>query len=553
MKKKKSILAIIMSLTISLNPLLVFAHWLDNGYFRVEFGEELYLSPEKPYLKTEPNSNTFYTVENCNLENDETCVAFFDNETSAFTKYLYLSNYIGPEIKYEPNAYEELYIITSGTNLIKTSNEYGLSCEISNSARCYLYGSETEKSYVTININSSTKTANGIKSTGDIWIGHNLSLVINVDSAFPESEISSSNVTGITVGDNSNITLTEDSSNIKINNPTGNYSMYGGNYHVSRDYFSCQDAAPCFVHGKFTHKITNGVGDFFNNNDFEGNSTPDSPKVIGPSPTYTFSHVKTEDMGTFTFYPAITGVNATFDEEVYDGEDFSTVETHFKESLKRDDNRESVEKYGLGHGCKSEWFEIVPEDSYLENLTHPENHATISKDDQYLFWVSFHSTDNEHAFTLDWEGPHSYAVINDKLKTVQFSPFARSEDAFTEQFGYELTILTKEEAEINEEPTSEPIETTPETPQTPEEPLLPDPKEPIAEIIEKIKQPEIKVKTKTEEKPIENPQTVARSEVQALAILLISFVIQLGCYGKVIFSIRRHGLRKNDATSPSRL
>lgn len=553
MKKKKSILAIIMSLTISLNPLLVSAHWLDNGYFRIKFGEELYLSPEKPYLKTEPNSNTFYAVENCNLENDETCVAFFDNETSAFTKYLYLSNYIGPEIKYEPNAYEELYIISSGTNLIKTSNEYGLSCEISNSARCYLYGNETAKSEVKINVKSSTKTANGIRSTGDVWIGNNLSLSIDIDSALPKSEVSTSNVTGITVGDNNSIVLTEDSSNITINNPTGNYSMYGGTYSVSRNDFACKDTVPCSVHGKFTHKITNGIGDFFNNNDFEGNSTPDSPKVIGPSPTYTFSHVKTEKIGTFTFYPAITGVNAIFDEEVYDGEDFPTAETRFKESLKRDDDRESVETYGLGHGCKSDQFEVDPENSYLENLTHPENRTIISKDDQYLFWISFRSTDDKHAFTLDWEGPHSYAVINDKLKTAQFSPFVRSEDAFTELFGYELSILAKNNNETNEEPDPEPIETTPETPQTPEEPLLPDPEEPIAEIVERNKQTEIRDIVKTEESPVENPQTNARSEVQALVILLFSFVIQLGCYGKVIFSIRRHGLRKNHATSPSRL
>ena len=559
MKKKLTYLAVLSAILISLTPVSALG---EEGRI-VKFGEDVYLTTEKPYLKSDPETNILSAVGSCDISSDETCLAYLSPEKIDFVTTLYLNNYSGPEIYYKSAEMEIFEINFSGKNVITSTAEYGIYYNNLHYRMNYLYANSPD-SKLTINLDSSTTVANGIRSYGRLMTNSGVNLEINVSSALPSDEISTDNVTGITVEGNEDF-YSNDKNTIKIFNPTGNYAVSAKSYRTGRNEEYCSELfspevalehnmSPCHIHGIFTHKITNGIGDFILGNDFEGHRIEDpfNIKVIGPSPTFTFSHLKSETLGTFMFLPAIDGVNAKVDESIQEGDDFRIAENQLKNSLKRDD--EVAKDICNGISCASSLFEIDPENSHLENLTNPENKEKIEKDNEYLFWIAFKTIDSSHGFTIDWSGPFSWAIINGKIHFAQLDPFNRSDDAFFEEFGYSPVVLESETKQPDPEPIDEPGP-DPEPIEEPEpepEPILPDP-EPLDKIVETPGEIEIiQARSESPKNPPENPTTFDGIPL-FFGLFSLSFVIQLTYYGKVIFSLRRDGLRKNDATPPSRL
>ena len=440
------------------------------------------------------------------------CDAYF---VQTDTDYLYLNNYVGSTItvKNQDTWHTEIYL--SGENII-ASDQIGLSFNCARSVNFHFNDSAS----LTIDIDSPTDTAIGILyDKSQLTFHQNSNLKINLRSALPLDIPSTSNVAAISLlGESSNVAF-DLPSTVLIDNPTGTYSVYADNViHVSNT-----ETINSQIVFKATHKLGGGV------------SVSDNLDLVHYLwfPKYTFTHTYENNIGTFELFPDEPSTNATFDDYLEDGASFLDTEARMKNtltsytSLPEDDSAFAHldQLYPLPKNAfYNNFFTIDAENSFLLDTTDPENRETITKDHDYDFWVAFTITDKTYRFAHRQSLFYSGAIINDRFITPTKTNHTRSTDGLHETLRYRLSVSEPKEPEKPTEP-EEPTE--PENPTEPEVPELP-------------------------ETPEENPNTSTENLSLISLLFFLSLMIQLAYHGKIIFSLRRYGLRKNHATPPSR-
>lgn len=576
-KKSKTIITLILASVLTLNiapATLVYAEDSETD----EESDYVYVPPHVIINGKELNKEKMYwngsePVEFCELGIDG-CSVFFNLTEQYLTYRLNLVNYTGPEIYVTNQSYRDIRIFYSGENVINSTSEYGIYNENYPHSMLYLTPA-TEDSSLTINVNSTTSRANGILlNEGNLEIegpgGH---LEVNVNSTASPDEITGPELTGITIKKNGRLNI-HHSNYLTINNPTGNYSVSADRLLLRTFMGGCYEPivnnrwndAPCYARNTFTHKITNGVGDVIEGNDFEILNSP-MEKVFVNSDQYSFSHVKSETLGEFRLIPATTGTSVSVSQEITSGKNFEEEEQKLRESMQKSDK--IIEEVCADYGCRTAYIEPNPEDSVLENVSNPSDRSKISLENSYNFIISFKTTVSDRVLPYTTTAPYGIAVLNGESFLYQPKDFVgRSEDGSKIWFRIPITVVRGEE-EPEPEPEPEPIEEpdnpepASEDPETPENPAKPEP-EPAPAEPEPVKETPLEepdsletvaesVPEKTSNSP-KNPETSSSPQILAFsAIAVLSFVIQLTYYGKVIFSLRRNGLRKNHATPPSRI
>ncbi len=334
---------------------------------------------------------------------------------------LYLNNYHGDAIDLSATTPRKRQILLAGDNVITATGEYGL--KLANSyfdiANDYSAGDHAS---LTINVDSTTTTANGIVTTGSLYLGADITLTINIQSALAPAETSTDSITGITTPLNEEVGATANT-NIIINNPTGSFGIYTGHFGAAQFGDDVNYGYQPFL--TITHKITDGYGDAFFYNDFEGNDISSTRYIIVTQPEYTFTHDRTAALGTFRFVPAVNGVSANFETTLTAGEDFTAANARIVDSLAKE---LSPEEYTI-LACifaptlcpfNPELFdidtsksEIVLADDYVTGAYHANTATTITADEPYALKITFKTTRPDFVFSkLDGVGPFSRALLN---------------------------------------------------------------------------------------------------------------------------------------------
>lgn len=399
---------------------------------------------------------------------------------------LRLENYHGDAIDLSDTYPRKYRLVLAGDNVINTTGEYGLKVA---SSRFDIINDDEFGDYstLTINVNSNTTTANGIINTiGSFNFGDNISLIININSALSQSEISTDNVTGITTPMDKAI---ESSvlAQIFINNPTGNFGIYTSHFGASQFNGSINLGYRPFL--TITHKITDGYGDAFLYNDFEGSDISIENHISVLRPDYTFIHEKTATLGTFQFIPAVNGVSANFDTELTAGANFVMENARIVNSLAKELHPEDYTYLSCIMAPElcpfnPDLFEIDKPNSEIvlvDNLTtgayHANSNTTISADESYALKITFKTRRPDFAFSkLDGFGPFSRALLNgrDVYDYIDARHTERVYVSPTEIYILAPLKVTKPHALIPE-PTPEPEdpEPTPEPEPEPNVPVLP--------------------------------------------------------------------------------
>lgn len=333
---------------------------------------------------------------------------------------LALNNYHGDAIDLAGTSKRQLLL--AGDNVIDTTGEFGLKVSTSRFDIVNDDAAGTHSS-LTINVNSSTSTANGILSlAGSLHLGDNVALVINIHSALTASETSTDNVTGITTPLDKTVEASV-LTNITVDNPTGNFGIYTGHFGASQFNGTTNLGYQPFL--AITHKITDGYGDAFFYNDFEGNDISPARYIVVTQPEYSFAHERTATLGTFRFIPAVNGVSANFNTELTAGEDFSTANARIVSSLAKELEPQNYtdlacimaptlcpfnpELFDINQ-AKSE---IVIADDYITGAYHANAATTIAPAENYALKITFKTTRPDFVFSkLDGFGPFSRALLN---------------------------------------------------------------------------------------------------------------------------------------------
>ena len=393
---------------------------------------------------------------------------------------LRLENYHGGSIDLSESRPRKRQLILAGDNVIDTTDEYGLKVATS---RFNIINDDAAgaSSTLTINVNSATTTANGLLNTaGNFSFGDNVSLTINVRSTLPATETSTDNVTGITTPLDKAVNASVKTS-ITIDNPTGNFGIYTG-YFGAAQYEAGSSNLGYRPFLTIAHKITDGYGDAFFYNDFEGTDIPDAPRITVARPDYTFTHEKSATLGTFRFIPAINGVSANFDTELTAGEDFATANARIVSSLAKElhpENYTNLVCILAPDYCpfNPELYEIDTAHSEIvlaDNLTtgayHANTDTTITTDAPYALKIAFKPSRSDYAFArLDGFGPFSRALLNG-FDVYDYIDERHAERAYLSPYSIYILaplIVTTPESEesepirtlvIEEEPEEEPKE-----------------------------------------------------------------------------------------------
>jgi len=335
---------------------------------------------------------------------------------------LSLNNYHGDALDLSTAAPRKRQLLLAGDNVIETTGEYGLKLDVSRFDILNDYSAGSHAS-LTINVNSTTAVANGIITTGHLWLGEDITLTINVQSAITPETTSTDNVTGITTPLNKEISTTA-RTNLTINNPTGSFGIYTGGFGAAQfDGDSNDYGYQPFL--TITHKITDGFGDAFFYNDFEGSEVSASRHIIITQPEYTFSHDRTATLGTFRIIPAVNGVSANFETELTAGEDYATANARIVSSLTKElspSNYTILACISAPTLCpfNPELFtidqsssEIVLADDLVAGTYHANTSTTISADEPYALKITFRTSRPDFVFSkLDGVGPFSRALLN---------------------------------------------------------------------------------------------------------------------------------------------
>ena len=561
MKKLKA-LPIIFAILINLVPLQAFAD-IEIIHGIPEPEEPLIEAPEAVYKIGNvilDNQKSYYkngkAIEYCDFDNDDDCTLFYHYRPQQY-RTLYMKNYTGPEISLIADTIQHADIKFMGNNTINSESEFGFYFPGANKETTTYFDPQDNNASLTINVNSKTEKAIGIYSErSNLYFKNKAKYEININSALPEEKISTSEVAGIRVDNHGSIQIDE-RSKLTINNPTGNYSIYGDTIRIattSMEY--CKglggNERECDANFVFTHKITDGVGDVIPGNDFVEEEQR-SEKIAWTNGYYTFDYIKTDNLGTFRLIPRINGVNAELVAEIMEDMSFDEAEKSLKNTLVRYDNiKELLEEYDQNH-YDSIFYRVSPEISYLINETKPEDKNKIKLEDKYAFYAGFETTDQNHGFESLSNNhcgiPFSDAIINETVYSCHSENRTRNPDnPFKEWFKLEISVKKKEESiEKQEEPTEE----------KPEEKTEEDPKKEL-KIME---QPKIEKSKNLPMLPILAPNTgiltheETNSKEQSLTVLMLitisTSVLQLAYYGKTILSLRRNGVRKNHATPSS--
>ncbi|MBQ3261057.1 hypothetical protein IJH29_00100 [Candidatus Saccharibacteria bacterium] len=447
-------------------------------------------------------------------------------ETDGLHMFLELNNYNGEpfNIKCEDPVYSNLFISLKGINTI-TGEEYALKTD------CNYTEITSSDVYPMLYLiaNSSTNVANGFISTGrSLKVSGSQYINIKVNSALPLETPSTSEVTGISL-------LSSEPTNVRIDghttltiyNPTGSFGIYA-------DTFTDQLQYPDEPNLSITHKYYEGVGNAFSNNDFEDYSLHEN--ITAGQPYYTFSHPITNHTPTFRLVKSIPGVAVTFNKALSEGQDLSQEEERIVKSLTLDKAyKAEASPVSTYHGkitiFDDSLYQINYQNTYLICYNNCSNDNTVAKDGFYFLKVNFIPTSKDYGFIKpDYLGPWASAYFNGEETSER--AYVSSNEIF---YIVGLEVTPKDEAEEPEEPEVRPY--------TPVLPTIPDPKDPETSE-EPVAQPET---------PIENPDTSTGNPAIFSILFVASFVIQCTYYGKVIFSVRRHGLRQNHATPSGRL
>ena len=425
MKKKLKVRG--FKASIILGFILAFSACLKAPAFAldpvVKLENSISLTPDLPYYQSGA------AVASCDFRNDASCTAFFD----AAGRTLYLHNYSGPAL--DLREMSPLYVLVdfSGTNLIETSGEYGLRAAASDGTLAF--SSDSLDSSLTIRVRSSFPTAVAIDSSLPVNVQENVHLILDVSSALPTDTLSGANVAGIVVPSDQRIFLSN-LARLEISNPTGSYSMYGGKFQLNDPAESGNQLSPLIA----THKLTSGVGDVLNGNDFETEAIIYPAQFFASRPGYTYSHLRSASLGTFRLLYVIEGVNAEFSPKLTAGESFNTVEARLRASLARNDNASSPNCLtfdGSALGCISPDFAVDPANSFLENLADPSDRSPISQSSTYAFRVAFKSVNENFGFAHYCVQSYCQASINGQLFSVRAS---RDDDGYHEAFSVPLTV-----------------------------------------------------------------------------------------------------------------
>ncbi|MBR3204144.1 hypothetical protein IKF81_00475 [Candidatus Saccharibacteria bacterium] len=543
MKKLKSKLTIIKLIFISILLLAQTPISANNVFaeelFSMQIGETV-MTKQKPYYQNGK------AVEYCELGKDG-CMVYYPNNNDPH-KFLYLNNYTGPEFLIHFSSPIVLWVELAGENTINTTKEYGIRVldedEDPYGVLKFISIDET-KAKLTINVDSETEVANGIRKTnGKVQIDENLDITMNINSKTPQEKKTTNEVTGITIEKDSEIWLNE-LSNVVINNPTGNYVFYTDLLDIPSDHIVCDDfntdyipeySKHCNNYLEATYKITDGFGDVIPENDFETSfhSYVDD-KFRYDYPNYTAKQVRTERTGYFRILLSIQGENASFDDTIKNNEKFETVEQRMKNSLKRDYNFRGPDGT-IEYAFNNANFDVDVENSYLVNITNPEDKDIIKSDNEYAFIVAVKITDSDHGFPKTYTGPHSWIYINNRDYCEQLHLQSISDDRSKISYIYALKVPKEieEEPEENEKP--EPTEEKPEEEETPEE--EPKPQENIPEQIKN--EPEISSSPVLNKNiKIENPNTSIQSPKILIAIIVISSMIQFSYHIKSLRTTKK--------------
>lgn len=395
---------------------------------------------------------------------------------------LRLDNYHGGALDLSADTPHKRELLLAGDNTIDTTGEYGLRLDISrfNIMNDYTAG---DHSSLTINVNSSTAVANGILTTGLLYLGADITLTINVSSTLAPTETSTSTVTGITTPLTKEISATA-RTYLTINNPTGNFGIYTGHFGAAQ--FNTETGN--YGYQPFltiTHKITDGYGDAFFYNDFEGHQMSPTPSIVVTQPDYTFTHDRTATLGTFHFLPAVNGVSANFATALLAGADFSSENAAIVGSLTKELHPENYTTLVCIYGptlCpfSPELFDldlakskIVLADDLTTGAYHENTSPNITVGEPYALKIAFKTTRPDFVFSkLDGVGPASRALLNG-IDVYGYIDARHSERAYVSpEEIYILAPLTvfeldEDEEEIPEEPQPEPeITILPKAPNT---------------------------------------------------------------------------------------
>ena len=427
-----------------------------------------------------------------------------------------LNNYVGDALDFSNQSNFQYQIYFSGKNQIATTGEFGIRAK----AETLIFTPLDSDASLEIIVNSSTATANGIlNTTGSLELNENSKISISVSSSLPAATVSTSEVTAISVAQHlrayPNVSL-------NLSNPTGNYAVF------AQTYFLMGSEGADFFHA--THKITNGVGDAFYNNDFEETSwvcTADgdcSRHVSVSMPDFTFSHLRSGTLGEFRFLTSIEKIAVLLDTSPINTQNLATPELFAVEEARLKNS------LALSEASASQPISLDYEASRL-----------IQDGDRLFFRLAVISTNPNYGFLHQDLGPYSHLFLNDNLE-----PFyawdtnrLRPADGYHESFDIPLDTFTPAPA----------IEPKPEQPLIINPTELPEDPAPTVTILSPVvpKTPDTSA----------IPQTLRYSVfviVLSGAFFLLAytiFVVKL-TYGQIIFSLWRHGLRQNHAASPSR-
>lgn len=415
---KRFFLSLLLSLSLIFTP---FAQPVAASDRLVQIGSgetAIFLTPDAPYYQNHQ------AAESCDISTDDSCTAYFDFSDWWFPS-LYLKNYQDDAIYVRGGSFQSVHVKLSGENQITTTGEYGINVSVN---YFYIENSHPELSpaSLTINVNSSTTRANAIiNEAGDVSLEEKTDATFNVNSTLPAENNSTDEVTGITTPADKNVTIYMND-NLIINNPTGSFGIYTGHFYAVQ----AQIGGENYGYRPFatiTHKINDGFGNAFLNNDFEDSTLASDPKIIATQPEYTFRHDKTATLGTFKLLPAVRGFSANYDDTLEDGENFDSAEARIISSLVKELHPETITDLA----CLSELEGLCPYNPNLFEIdktktelviakdvhsgTYRNNsEATISAEENYALKIHFRVADpKNYAFSkIDTVAPMSAGILN---------------------------------------------------------------------------------------------------------------------------------------------
>ncbi|MBP5314432.1 MAG: hypothetical protein J6Y87_01025 [Muribaculaceae bacterium] len=347
---------------------------------------------------------TDYTDSGTCLNN--ACVDF-DDDSATIT----LNNYNGGSILVE--GYDTVDIVLRNSSYITTSGEYGIKTDAKNLNFPFRnsYGS------LGIAIDSSTDRANGIwltdgSLTVDKWQSFNMNIRANV----PESTVTADKVTGITTPLNREVIVSA-ASCIYIWNYNGNYGIYTGKYTADAQEVDGQYVG-FNMFGVIRHKITDGVGDAFYYNDFEGAEIPADPKVDAPREVVTFTHNKWSTSGEFKFTPIFSGVSANFDTELTSGEDIQSANERIRGSIVKEEDYSFLSQFDrydpFPFEINTSNARLVVADDFEDGTYHEiddSETSSVQPDEKYALYIPFYLWETEWSAFSKVKG-QNYALLN---------------------------------------------------------------------------------------------------------------------------------------------